>query len=91
MTVFTPAAHHKATFLLRYHRHDPGPGAAQVPGQWGHGGRSGNNIIEVHQERGRALYTSNNNRCVEMEKIFSIRIKLLFYSKSWSLSTDRFC
>ena len=25
MTVFIPAAHHKATFLLRYHRHDLGP------------------------------------------------------------------
>ena len=25
MTVFIPAAHHKATFHLRYHRHDLGP------------------------------------------------------------------
>ena len=49
MTVFIPAADHKATFLLRYHRLDLGTSAAQVPGQWGHGGRGGNNIIEVHQ------------------------------------------
>ena len=79
MTVFIPAADHKATFLLLcYHRHDLGTSAAQVPGQWqwGHGGRRGNNIIEVHQQRGRALYTSTNNTSVEMEKIFSFRVKL---------------
>ena len=71
----------------------PAQHRAQVPAQWGHGGRRGNNIIEVHQQRGRALYTSTNNTSVEMEKIFSFWVKLptILLQYSWSLSTDRFC